>query len=227
MSAHAAGMQLCRSNAKHAGVLLVTCAALIVANATAHAQTDRSDDAPSGDASIGLAAYNTSCYQLQNGGPICRGSLAGEQMSTCYLDDGCRVAYGGVVVTLAHYVRERVAIAGEVAFYRQIELTPTNSASSLAIGPRIRLGRLLGQVLIGRQWHQLFSDGLLVQPGAAIDLGGKLGPRFQVDYTYFPSRPVLSGLRLHAAFVAHVGMRGKRRRESFSAFAPAELIVRS
>ena len=218
-------MQLWHSNSKHAGVLLVMCATLIVATATAHAQTERSDAAPSEDASIGLAAYNTSCFQLQNGGPICRGSLAGEQLSTCYLDDGCRVAYGGVVVTLAHYVRERLAIAGEVAFYNQIEMTPTDSASSLAIGPRIKLGRLLGQVLIGRKWHQLFSDGLLIQPGAAFDLGGKLGARFQLDYTYFPSRPVLSGPRLQAAVVAHLGMRGKRGRESFSAFAPAELGV--
>jgi len=195
-------MGLWHSDANATGALLVVCAALIVAPSLAQAQTGTRADAPGEDVSIGLAVYKTSCYQLRNGGPLCRGSLAGERTSNCFLDEGCDVGYGGVVVSLAHYVGTRVAFAGEVAFYRQIELTPSGGASSLAIGPRIKLGRLLGQVLIGRQWHELFSDGLLVQPGAGIDLGGRLGTRFQVDYAYFPSRPDLSGLRFQGAFVA-------------------------
>jgi len=200
-------MELCHRNAKHAGVLLVMCAALIVVPATVQAQTGTGTDSPSEDLSIGLAVYNSSCYQLQHGGPICRGSLAGEPESNCYLDDGCNVAYGGWVISIAHYVRERVAVVGEVAFYSQIELTPSDGASSLTIGPRIKLGRLLGQVLIGRQWHELFSDGLLVQPGAGIDVGGRFGARFQADYAYFISRRDLSGPRFQVAFVAHFGTR--------------------
>ena len=128
-------------------------------------------------------------------------------MTNCFLSDGCEVAYGGVVMSLAHSVHERVAVVGEVAFYSQIELSPTDSASSLVIGPRIRMGRVLGQVLIGRQWHPLFSDGLVVQPGAGIDVGGALGGRIQLDYAYFRPRPELSGFRFQGAFVARIGRR--------------------
>jgi hypothetical protein len=96
-------------------------------------------DTPAVEVSLGLALLHTSCYQLADGGPRCRGSFEGERATGCGLRDGCDLAYGGFVLSLASYVHRHIAIAGDVALYAQVELSPTDQPSSLAVGPRVKV----------------------------------------------------------------------------------------
>jgi hypothetical protein len=98
------------------------------------------------------------------------------------------------------------AVAGEATMLVGW-LEPPDNASSLLIGPRLTTWRVFGQVLMGHQWHQVFPDGLVVQPGAGIDVWHV---RMQVDYGYFEPIPRLSGVRYQVAYVARFGSLTRR-----------------
>jgi hypothetical protein len=171
-----------------------------------------------------VSLFKTSCYQLSSGGARCRGSFGGERTTTCSLSGGCDQDYLGPVVSIAAYLHEHMALAGEVAMYHAVELSPTDDHSSLLVGPRFKLGRAFGQVLIGRRWHSVFPDGLAIQPGGGIDIGGVMGTRLQVDYAWFGAVPELSGLRVHVAFVAHLGWRARHASNLKAGFTPGRLV---
>lgn len=179
---------------------LLALAALSVGVLSGSARAQTPQDAPFGEFSIGLAAGGTSCYLLKDGGEVCRGSFAGEVPGSrgCGIPDGCEATYLGVVFSGARYFGDRFAVVGEVGVLSIVELAPTDTVFSPVIGPRVRLWRVFGQVLVGSQFHGVFPSGLVVQPGIGIDLGHL---RLQADYPRFRPVPELSGLRVRIAAV--------------------------
>jgi len=185
-------------HARHVGLALVTIGVL---QGNASAQTPAAD-LPVGDFSVGLAAAGTSCYRLKDGGPVCEGSYAGEIPGSrgCGIPDGCDLSYLGFVFSGARYFGERLAVVGEIGVFSpsESESGPSDKVFSPVIGPRVRLWRAFGQVLVGGQFHGVFPSGLVVQPGVGIDLGHV---RLQADYPSFRPTPRLSGVRLRVALV--------------------------
>jgi hypothetical protein len=159
------------------------------------------------EVSVGGALVNTSCYELQGGGPICRGSLVAGVDTHCYLQSGCKEAFGGIVVSMARNLNDWFAVAGEVGLYGSVELTPDDQARSLTVGPKFKKWRVFGQVLAGTESHRIFPSSLVIQPGVGIDLSASRRTRVEIDYSYLPGNPDLSGPRILVGAVWHFGTR--------------------
>jgi hypothetical protein len=159
------------------------------------------------EVSVGVALVNTSCYELQGGGPICRGSLVAGVETNCYLQSGCKEAFLGTVVSMARNLNDWFAVAGEVGLYGSVELTPGDQARSVMVGPKFKKWRFFGQILAGAESHEIFPSSLVIQPGVGIDLSASRRTRVEIDYSYLPGNRDLSGPRILVGAVWHFGTR--------------------